>query len=159
MADDSASSGDMASEIERAKGLGVIKAVLKTGRIGPIVPLTPTDGLQGQERELPEKALKGRELSHRGTYVLFLKCCRMSMPLTCRSLATSTRPICRRGVRLVDHLELGTIFFHYRSHRMLATWSGERWRANPRYRSSSARDDYPTVSITSNTLSGPVHSG
>lgn len=60
----------MTREMERAKGLGVIKAVVVAAKTGQRVPRIQVPGIQSQERELPEKALKGRELSHRGSYVL-----------------------------------------------------------------------------------------
>ena len=63
----------MTSEVERAKSLGVIKVVLTVGITGHPITLTPTNGFQNQEREIPEKALKGRELSHRGAYVSYLR--------------------------------------------------------------------------------------
>lgn len=63
----------MASEVERVGSLGIIEVALTAGITGETVTLTPTNGLQDQEREIPEKALKGRELSHRGTYVSYLR--------------------------------------------------------------------------------------
>ncbi|KAI8688736.1 hypothetical protein NCS55_00128000 [Fusarium keratoplasticum] len=92
---------DMTREMERAKGLGVIKAVVVAAKTGQRVPRIQVPGIQSQERELPEKALKGRELSHRG------------------SLAVSTASPVSECTILHNQNILGTIFFHYRSHEAL----------------------------------------
>ncbi|KAI8719274.1 hypothetical protein NCS52_00707900 [Fusarium sp. LHS14.1] len=94
-------SQDMTNEVRRVRSLGVIKVVLTVGIIGDPITLTPTNGFQNQEREIPEKALKGRELSHRG------------------ALTASTKLASRRGTHVTEVEKLGTIFFYYRSHEAL----------------------------------------
>ncbi|RSL62341.1 hypothetical protein CEP54_005789 [Fusarium duplospermum] len=95
------SSEDLASEMERAKGLGVIKVVVVAALTGQRLPRVQVDGIQSQDRELPEKALKGKELSHQG------------------SLAVSTAPPVLECTMLHNQNMLGTIFFHYRSREAL----------------------------------------
>ncbi|KAL2675114.1 hypothetical protein Neosp_011294 [[Neocosmospora] mangrovei] len=87
-------SQDMTNEARRVRSLGVIKVVLTVGIIGDPITLTPTNGFRNQEREIPEKALKGRELSHRGAL---------------------------RGTHVTEVEKLGAIFFYYRSHGMEVT--------------------------------------
>ncbi|RSL71648.1 hypothetical protein CEP53_001451 [Fusarium sp. AF-6] len=98
---ETASGEDITSEMERAKGLGVVKVVVVTATTGYRAPRVQVASIQSQDRELPEKALKGRELSHRG------------------SLVVNTAPSFSESITIHNEKMLGTIFFHYRSREAL----------------------------------------
>ncbi|KAM0440822.1 hypothetical protein ACHAPT_000123 [Fusarium lateritium] len=114
---EAAPDGDIASEIERAKDLGVVKVMLSTAWAERYIPWNPSSGiLLDDDRELPEKALKGRELSHRVSYVFFLSRYHSNMLLTKCSLAPGTRQSVPMGVDIRNEKQIGAIYFHYRSH-------------------------------------------
>lgn len=112
--------------MERAKGLGVIKVVVATAKTGQRFPRIQVAGIQSQDRELPEKALKGRELSHQGSYVLIPETISLdSLLRSICSLAVSTAPAVLECTTLHNQNTLGTIFFHYRSRGMPVASPGD----------------------------------